>query len=95
MREERQHTRVVRPARAVGADLPDDQLRQARFQLQADGLGRSRHGLAQFSGGQRSEHHVPVLERVGQFGIPEALLVEVGPDAQHHDGRSRVAGAGR
>ncbi len=105
MREERQHARVVLPhsprgvggtptARAVGADLPDDQLRQARFQLQPDGLGRSGHRLAQLRGGERSEHHVPVLERVGQFGIPEAPLVEVGAYAQDHDRRGRFVPSG-
>ena len=42
MGQQRQHARVVRPARAVGAHLPHDQLREPRFQLQTHGLGRAR-----------------------------------------------------
>lgn len=94
MGQQRQHPRVVRPARAVGADLPDDQLRQPRFELQPHGLGRPGHRFPQLRGGQRAEHHVPVLQRVGQLRIAEALLVEVGADAEDdEDGGVGSAGS--
>ncbi len=92
--QQRQDARVVGAVRAVGTDLPDDQFRQSRFQLHAHGPGRAGHRLAQFRGGQRPEHHVPVLQGVGQFGVAQTLFVEVGAHAEGDlDGR-RVLGAG-
>ncbi len=95
MGQERQHARVVRPAGPVGAHLPDDQLRQPRFEFQTHGLGRSGHRLAQLRAGQRTEHHVPVLQRIGQFRMAQALLVEVGPYAEEDEDGGRVICVGR
>ncbi len=98
MREQGQHPGVMGAARAVGADLADDQLGEAGFELQADGLGRPVHRLAQFGAGQRAEDHVPVLEGVGEFGVAEALFVEVGPYAEDDEGGAGPAvlvGGGR
>lgn len=92
MGEERQHSRVVRPAGSVRAHFPDDQFRKTRFELQPHRFGRAGHRVAQLGGGQRPEHHVPVLQRVGQFGVPEAVLVEVGAYAQDHERGSWVTG---
>ncbi|EPH41052.1 putative WD repeat-containing protein [Streptomyces aurantiacus JA 4570] len=90
--EERQDARVVRAAGPVGAHFPDDQLREAGFEFEPDGLGRTGHRGAQLGGGQRPEHHVPVLQRVGQLGVPEALLVEVGADAEDDERGGGVTG---
>ncbi len=76
--------------------LADDQLGESWFELHADGPGGRGHRLAQFRGGQRPQHHVPVLQRVGQLGVPQAPVVEVGAYAQGHQHRWRAAvGAGR
>ncbi len=86
--------RVPRPARRgrcpgllAQARVPQQQGDQARLEREPGELRRARDRLAQLRHGHRGQDEQPVGEDRGQFGNVQAAAGEVGPDAEHHDGR--------